>query len=106
MKPAEERLEEVLRNTEFSDLKVPLVNNADALRITKADEARDGLIRQVCSMVRWTGAVRLMAELGVTRFVEVGPGKVLSGLVRRTDRSLTATNVENKKQVEEHVQTG
>jgi [acyl-carrier-protein] S-malonyltransferase len=106
MMPAEERLSEVLKETEFNDLVVPLVNNAEARQVSKAEEAREGLIRQVCAMVCWTGAVRLMVELGVDTFVEVGPGKVLSGLIRRTERGLTVSNVENQKQVEEHVQTG
>jgi [acyl-carrier-protein] S-malonyltransferase len=106
MKPAEERLSLVLNNTRFEDLKMPLVNNAENRKVTEGEQARDGLVRQVCSMVRWTGGVRLMAELGVDTVVEVGPGKVLSGLVRRTVRGLTVSNVENSKQVEEHVQTG
>jgi len=106
MKPAEERLSRVLMETEFKDLQVPLVNNAEAQRVSKANEAREGLIRQVCAMVKWTGGVRRMAELGVDTFVEVGPGKVLSGLIRRTGRDLRVSNVENGKQVEEHVQAG
>ena len=106
MKPAEERLSTVLTETEFQDLQVPLVNNCEARQVSKANEAREGLARQVCAMVRWTGGVRRMAELGVDTFIEVGPGKVLSGLIRRTDRSLRVSNVENGKQVEEHVQAG
>ena len=75
-------------------------------KVSKANEARQGLVRQVCAMVRWTGGVRRMAELGVDTFVEVGPGKVLSGLIRRTDNGLRVSHVENRKQVEEHVQAG
>lgn len=106
MKPAEERLSEILGETEFGELRIPLVNNADARQVSEREEAREGLIRQVCAMVRWTGGVRLLAELGVDKFVEVGPGKVLSGLIRRIDRGLTVSNVENGKQVKEHVQAG
>jgi [acyl-carrier-protein] S-malonyltransferase len=106
MKPAEERLSEVLKETAFNDLEIMLVNNVDAKRVSDSDEAREGLIRQVCSMVRWTEGVRLMLDQGVNSFVEVGPGKVLGGLVRRTDRTVAVSNVENGKQVEEHVQTG
>jgi [acyl-carrier-protein] S-malonyltransferase len=104
MKPAEERLSVVLRETEFRDLRFPLINNAEARQVSGGEEARSGLIRQVCAMVRWTGGVRLMAGLGADSFVEVGAGKVLSGLIRRTDKNLTVSNVENVKQVEEHVQ--
>ena len=106
MKPAEERLSAVLKESEFRDLSVPLVNNAECRLVSKAEEARDGLIRQVCAMVRWTESVRFLAGRGVDEFVEVGPGKVLSGLIRRTDRGLAASSVENRKQVEEHVQAG
>jgi len=106
MKPAEERLRVVLEKTEFGELRFPLVNNAEAKLVSDAEEARSGLIRQVCAMVRWTGCTRLMAELGVNSFVEIGAGKVLSGLIRRTVKGLAVSNVENGKQVEEHVQLG
>ncbi len=106
MKPAEERLSEVLRGVEFRDLRFPLVNNADARLVSKAEEARTGLIRQVCAMVRWAGGVRLLSELGVKSFVEVGPGKVLCGLIRRTEQGLQVSSVESAEQVEEHVQAG
>ena len=106
MKPAEERLKPVLEMTDFRDLRFPLVNNSDAQRVDRAEDARDGLISQVCAMVRWTEGVRLMVELGVDTFVEIGPGKVLSGLIRRTHRGAAVSNVENGRQVDQHVQAG
>jgi [acyl-carrier-protein] S-malonyltransferase len=74
---------------------VPLVTNVDAELITCGVEARDALLRQVASPVRWSESVnRLLAE-GVTRFIEVGPGKVLSGLVRQISRQSQILNVED-----------
>ena len=96
MKPAEVRLEADLRRVTFRDLKVPLVTNVDAEPVTTADDARQALIRQVCQPVRWEESIREMTTLGVSHFVEVGPGKVLSGLLRQIDRSVRVTNVEDE----------
>jgi [acyl-carrier-protein] S-malonyltransferase len=88
MKPAEERLAPLLDNTPFADLDVPLYNNVDARRVTTGAEAREGLKRQVTRTVRWVESVeRMLADEGIETFVEVGPGSVLSGLIRRIDRS-------------------
>jgi [acyl-carrier-protein] S-malonyltransferase len=95
MKPAAEKLAPVLAETEFSSLDVPLVTNVDASLITAGDEARGALLRQVASPVRWSDSVRLLVEQGVTRFVELGPGKVLSGLVRQISRECLTVNVED-----------
>lgn len=97
MMPAQKRLEGDLRNTSFSALRVPLVNNADADATQDGNEAREGLIRQVCLPVRWEESVREMINLGVTTFVEVGPGRVLCGLLRQIDRSVHSFNVEDEK---------
>jgi [acyl-carrier-protein] S-malonyltransferase len=95
MMPAQQRLESDLRATQFSALKIPLITNVDAQAITTGDEARDALIRQVTAPVRWLDSVRDMIESGVTVFVEVGPGKVLTGLLRQIDRSVRVFNVED-----------
>ena len=97
MKPAAERLEMDLRAIEFHTLRVPLVNNADAELITSGDEAREGLIRQVTLPVRWEESVRELIDQGVNTFVEVGPGRVLTGLLRQIDRSIHVFNVEDEK---------
>ena len=88
MKPAAERLAPVLAEIEFADLNVPLVTNVDAAIITKGNDARDALARQVASPVRWSESVKRLLDEGVTRFVELGPGKVLSGLVRQMSREV------------------
>lgn len=95
MAPAQRRFEPDLRATQFRDLQFPLVTNVDASPITKGDEARDALIRQVTQPVRWLDSVREMIENGVTIFVEIGPGKVLCGLLRQIDRSVRCINAED-----------
>lgn len=88
MQPAEERLRAALAEVSFRELTIPLYNNVDARRVTTAHEARLGLERQVSRPVRWTQVVQAMiAYEQVQTFVEVGPGNVLVGLIRRIDRS-------------------
>jgi [acyl-carrier-protein] S-malonyltransferase len=93
--PAQQRLEPDLRAAKFSNLRFPLITNVDAESITSGDEARESLLRQVTMPVRWLESVREMIEQGVNIFVEVGPGKVLSGLLRQIDRSVRCFNVED-----------
>ena len=95
MEPAQKRLEPDLRAAAFGALRFPLITNVDAEAITSGEEAREALIRQVTLPVRWLDSVREMIEHGVTIFVEVGPGKVLSGLLRQIDRSVRCFNVED-----------
>ena len=95
MKPAELRLERDLRATQFGVLRFPLITNVDAEAITTGDEAREALIRQVCSAVRWEESMHEMIAQDVRIFVEVGPGRVLSGLLRQIDRSVRSFNVED-----------
>ena len=100
MRPAQERLQKDLRATEFSSLKSPLVTNVDAGVITNGAEAREALIRQVTLPVRWEESIRELIEQGATTFVEVGPGRVLSGLLRQIDRSVHSLNVEDVKSLQ------
>lgn len=93
MKPAEEKLRPVLESADLSGLDVPLVNNVDATTVRTADEVRDGLIRQVVAPVRWIDVIESMIGKGVTRFVEIGPGNVLAGLVKRINRGVETTSV-------------
>lgn len=90
MAPAQERLKADLDATEFRDLAVPLVNNWAAREIRTGAEARQGLYQQVPNPVRWTESVRLLVASGVQRFVEVGAGSVLTGLVRNIEPSVVA----------------
>jgi [acyl-carrier-protein] S-malonyltransferase len=100
MKPAEERLAVDLTNLSFADLRIPLVANVDAAVANRGDEARKNLERQVSRPVRWRESVERLSREGVTRFVEVGPGSVLIGLVRSIDKSATILNAEDEKSLE------
>ena len=95
MQPAQDRLAVDLDAVEFKDPAVPVVNNADARLVRSAAEASDGLKRQVTSSVRWEQSMRVLLAEGVTLFVEVGPGKVLSGLMRQIDRQGECLRVED-----------
>jgi [acyl-carrier-protein] S-malonyltransferase len=88
MKPAQKRLKADLDNTPFSDLAVPLVNNWQAREVRTAADARNGLYEQVPNPVRWADSIRYLASQGVTRFIEVGAGGVLTGLLRSIDPAL------------------
>lgn len=88
MEPAQQNLKPELEAVTFHDLKVPLVNNWQARAIQTAAEAREGLYQQIPNPVRWTETVRLLVASGVTRFIEVGAGSVLTGMVRTIDPSV------------------
>ncbi len=89
MRPAQERLKADLDATTFRDLTVPLINNWQAREIRSGAEAREGLYHQVPNPVLWMDSIRSLAAAGITRFIEVGPGGVLTGLLRNIDPALT-----------------
>ena len=95
MQPAQDRLASDLRGTTFHDPKVHVVSNIDADWVPTGDAARDALIRQVTGAVRWVECEQQLIDAGVTHCIEVGPGKVLCGLMRSLDSSRTCLNVEN-----------
>jgi [acyl-carrier-protein] S-malonyltransferase len=88
MKPAQERMKPELAAAAFDDLDWPLINNWQAHEVRTASDARDGLIEQIPNPVRWEAVIRCLAAQGVTRFFEVGPGSVLTGLLRSIDPAL------------------
>ena len=96
MQPAQDRLANDLIALPFSDSAIPVVANIDAEPKTAADAARNALIQQVTGAVRWSSCVQELITLGVKVFVEAGPGKVLTGLMRQIDRAQTAANVEDE----------
>jgi [acyl-carrier-protein] S-malonyltransferase len=100
MLPAEQRLAGDLDAYGFSDLRFPLVTNVDAQSIRTGVEARSGLKRQVSRPVRWQETIQQLLDAGVRKFVEIGPGKVLLGLIRSIDKSVTMLNAEDEKSVE------
>ena len=100
MKPAQDRLAQDLERLEFKQPEMPVVTNVDARPITGPQDLRDALVRQVSSPVRWVESVQLLIGQGVDTFVEAGPGKVLSGLVRQTSRDVKTLNVEDAASLE------
>ena len=93
MKPAQDRLANDLRSIKFETPGIPVVCNVDAVPLGDADRNRDALVRQVTQSVKWDQSMRLLVAKGIQMFVEVGPGKVLCGLMRQIDRSKTCLNV-------------
>jgi [acyl-carrier-protein] S-malonyltransferase len=95
MKPAGDRLEKVLEEMTVQDLKVPVVTNVEAEINTSREKVKPLLVAQVSSPVRWEESMRRMVEEGVEQVLEIGPGKVLSGLMKRIDSKIEIRNVEN-----------
>jgi [acyl-carrier-protein] S-malonyltransferase len=100
MQPAADRLARDLASVSWSDLRVPLVTNAEAKPLTRAAEIAPSLVRQLPSSVLWEGSVRAMAAMGVTTFVEVGPGTVLTGLIKRILPDTVTMNVNDPKSLD------
>jgi [acyl-carrier-protein] S-malonyltransferase len=100
MKPAETRLAPELRALTVCDPRVPIVANVDAEVKRDAASAIEALVAQVSSPVRWEQVVRRLASEGVTTYVEVGPGKVLTGLVKKIHRDATIVNVASPADLE------
>ena len=95
MAPAADRLAEVLRSIAISPFAPPVVSNVEGEPNSDASRVRELLVRQVCAPVLWDGSVQRMALLGVSRFIEIGPGKVLSGLVKRITKDVETVNIED-----------
>lgn len=100
MQRAADRLASDLAAISWSDLRMPLINNAEARPIVKAGEIQASLVRQLPSSVLWEDSVRAMAAMGVKTFVEIGPGTVLSGLIRRIVPEAVTMNVNDPKSLE------
>ncbi len=95
MKPAGERLEKTLEQIFVSDLRIPVVTNVEAEVNTSKDRVKGLLVAQVSSPVRWEESMRKMIEKGVEQVLEIGPGKVLSGLMKRIDNRIETKNLED-----------
>ena len=95
MKPAGERLEKALEEISISDLKIPVVTNVEAEINSSKERVRGLLVAQVSSPVRWEESMRKMIEKGIEQVVEIGPGKVLSGLMKRIDSRVETKNIED-----------
>jgi [acyl-carrier-protein] S-malonyltransferase len=97
MMPAQERLASDLKELNYGDFSFPILHNVDAAATTDSAGVCDKLTRQVSSPVRWMQSIENMAADGVEKFIEIGPGKVLTGLVRQIAREAAYANVENSE---------
>ncbi len=93
MKPAAEQLAEKLKSIVFSPAAIPVINNVDVATETDTDKIRDALVRQLFNPVRWVGTIQKMAADGVDQLIECGPGRVLIGLNKRIDKSMSAAAI-------------
>ena len=96
MKPAAEKLSAVLDEMNIKDSEVPVIANVTAEEMNQAEEIKEKLIEQLYSPVQWEKSVQKMIDLGVTTFIEIGPGKVLSGLVKKVSRTVTTYAVSDE----------
>lgn len=100
MAPAAEGLERAIRETPFRDASIPVVANVSAEPSTRHEVIMDALVRQLTGQVRWTASIERLVKDGATRFVEVGPGRALVGMLRQIDRSVTARGVEKPEDLD------
>lgn len=100
MQRAADRLAAEFGTVTWRNLSMPLINNAEAAPLQRAEEIRASLVRQLPSSVLWEDSVKAMAKLGVTKFVEIGPGTVLTGLVKRILPEATTLNVNDPKSLD------
>ncbi|AYJ90227.1 ACP S-malonyltransferase [Bacillus safensis] len=105
MKPAAEKFTDVLSKLDIADAKTPVISNVTANIVTSRDEIETKLIEQLYSPVRFEESVERLIDLGVTTFIEIGPGKVLSGLVKKVNRRLTTISVSDQETIEAAIQT-
>lgn len=97
MRPAEIKLQKELDETNFQDLSFPVITNFEAKPVTKGVDARSALVKQVCSPVRWSQTMQVLVDQGVERVVELGSGKVLSGLIKRFDKNISCYQVGDRE---------
>jgi len=100
MADASRRLSELLDGIDFKFPLISIVNNADAMFLTDRDSIKNSLIRQLNSPLLWEDSIRVIVDSGIDMFIEVGPGKVLSGLIKRIEPSVKVFNVEDSKSLE------
>ena len=100
LEPAGEKLRKVLEDVEIHPMTIPVVANVTGKVIPSEDQVKELLVQQVSKSVFWEDSIRAMMEAGVDTFVEVGPGKVLSGFVKKIDKGLRALNVEDRESLE------
>jgi len=101
MKPAEEKLSNVLNNAKIENLDIPVIANVTAKPVVSSNEIKESLAKQVSKSVLWEDSIRFMIKEGINTFIEIGPGRILKGLIRRIEPNVTIKNIENIKSLEE-----
>ena len=101
MKPAAEKLKEALQDVPVCDIHIPVISNADAMPYPSKEEIKNLLVKQVNHPVRWEESMREMVAKGVKTVIEIGPGKVLTGLMRRITKEVKTLNLEDLKGLKE-----
>lgn len=101
MLPASNKLSKELQSVDMQDARIPIVNNADAKIIKEADAIKESLVRQLNSPLLWEDSIKFMAENGIDTIIEVGPKKVLSGLIKRIVPDMKIFNVEDSQTLED-----
>ena len=105
LQPASVRLADYMSKLNFSAPQIPLINNVDVVILSNPEEIKDALVRQVASSVRWVETIEKMAGMGITHVVECGPGKVLAGLSKRIDSSLTGDAIVDQASLDKVLET-
>jgi [acyl-carrier-protein] S-malonyltransferase len=100
MQSAAEKFKRVLEEVKFSDPRIPLVSNVDARGHSQSREIRENLEKQICNSVLWEDSMRFIISQKVNQFYELGPGKVLKGLMRKIDNNIDVINIEKKEDIE------
>jgi [acyl-carrier-protein] S-malonyltransferase len=93
MQPAVDGMTQILSKVTFNDPSVPIIANVTALPLTSGSQIKDELLEQLCNGVQWQRSVEYMIQKGVGRFIEIGPGKVLTGLIKRISRDVEIMNI-------------
>ena len=99
MKPAMIGLIEAVNELEFNDPKIPIIANSNALPLTTGEDIRDELISQICKSVQWNKTISYMMNTGISHFIEIGPGRALSGMVKRIDRKANISSISDMKTI-------
>ncbi|MCF7869521.1 MAG: ACP S-malonyltransferase [Candidatus Omnitrophica bacterium] len=100
MEPAREELKKVVADFEFSDAHIPIISNVTASQDIKSEKIKENLLKQLVSPVLWMDSIKYLSKKGINNFYEVGPSKVLKGLLRKIDRDLKVINIEKKEDLE------
>ena len=104
LQPASIKLAEAIEKVELNDPKVPLIANVNAQLIYTAEQVKDALITQVSNSVKWEQSIEELINLGVTNFVEIGSGKVLTGLIKKINKTVKTYNIEDTETLEKTIE--